>query len=141
MSGSTTNGALSLGTLGTALTSALSGNEGTKNGVVDVKVDDNDMSNMFYNTWNGHWLSNNPNAINNSVYSTITNSDVVLKDFKSKMKKFIDKQQNEIKENLEMFATKANEAKTSTEKLSVMQNMQYWLGQKKAWNQLEAYLN
>lgn len=56
------------------------------------------------------------------------------------MKKFVDKQQNEIKENLEMFATKANEAKTSTEKLSVMQNMQYWLGQKKAWNQLEAYL-
>lgn len=138
MSGLTANEALSLGI---ALTSALSGNEGTKNGVVDVKVDDNDMSNMVYNTWNGHWLSNNPSAINNSFYSTITSSDVVLKDFKSKMKKFIDKQQNEIKENLEMFAIKASEAKTSIEKLSVMQNMQYWLGQKKAWNQLEAYLN
>lgn len=140
MSGSIANG-VSLGTLGTASTSALSGNEGTENGVANVKIDENDTSNVFYNTWNGHWWSNNPNAINNSVYSKITSSDVVLEDFKSKMKEFIDKQQNEIKENLEMFATKANKAKTSTEKLSVMQNMQYWLGQKKAWNQLEVYLN
>lgn len=140
MSGSTANG-VSLGTLGTASTLALSGNEGTKNGVANVKIDDNDMSNVFYNMWNGHWWSNNPNAINNNVYSKITSSDVVLKDFKSKMKEFIDKQQNEIKENLEMFATKANKAKTSAEKLYVMQNMQYWLGQKKTWNQLEAYLN
>lgn len=140
MSGSIANG-LSLGTLGTASISALSGNEGTKNGVANVKIDGNDMSNVFYNMWNGHWWSNTSNTINNSVYSKITSSDVVLKDFKSKMKEFIDKQQNEIKENLEMFATKANKAKTSTEKLSVMQNMQYWLGQKKAWNQLEAYLN
>lgn len=138
MSESTADGALSLGALGTALTLALSGNEGTKNDVASVKIADTVNTTdktLSYNTWNGHWLSNN-----NSVYSTITSSDVVLKDFKSKMKKFVDKQQNEIKENLEMFATKANEAKTSTEKLSVMQNMQYWLGQKKAWNQLEAYL-
>lgn len=149
MSKPTSKGALSLGALGTALSLALSKDEDLKkdaecmpklvNMTSQVIEDDGKLK---YNSWNGHWLSNSPSnsSYTPTAYKTITTDSILLGGFVDKLKDFIKEQHKDIQDNLASLADKANNAKTSTEKVSIMQNMQYWLGYKNALKQSQSFV-
>lgn len=153
MSKPTPQGALSLGALGTAMFLALSKDENLKNDAEcmpklmdmtsQVQADDS----LKYNPWNGNWLTNRIGTITNSTnkssytsYKAATTDNILLGGFIDKLKHFINGQQIDVQNNLNDLAEKANSVKTSAEKVSIMHNMQYWLGCKNILKQLQDYV-